>query len=200
MAYEQLKTDVVDVLKCKDNNLELKMYNKDGNNTLSTDEVEWIYVPNKKMVLTMPNEENQKLIIGKNDIDFDEEMNRVLRGIRKICNLNGVELSIHKYSDISKRGVYNIVKQYMYESVGKDLAKMIISLKGFKTESKNYLPVEAKLAQINTLVENALNTIKMMPCGKNEKLMEALRPIAMTTSTRQALRLQHPSTSWLTSL
>lgn len=174
MAYEQLKTDVIDVLKCKDNNLELKMYNKDGNNTLSTEEVEWIYVPNKKMVLTMPNEENQKLIIGKNDIDFDEEMNRVLRGIRKICNLNGVELSIHKYSDISKRGVYNIVKQYMYESVGKDLAKMIISLKGFKTESKNYLPIEAKLAQINTLVENALDTIKLMPCGKNEKLMEAL--------------------------
>ena len=174
MAYEQLKNDVMDILRCKDNNLELKMYNKDGNNTLATDEVEWVYVPNKRMVLTMPNEENQKLIIGKNDIDFDEEMNRVLRAIRKICNLNGVDLAIHKYSDISKRGVYNIVKQYMYESVGKELAKMVISLRGYKTESNKYLPMEAKLAQYRTLSENVINTVKMLPCAKNEKLVETV--------------------------
>ena len=175
MAYEQLKTDIIDILKCKDNNLEVKMYDQNGNITLSTDEIEWAFVPNKKLILTMPNDENQKLIIGKNDIDFDESMNRVLRGIRKICNLNGVDMVVRKYSGIDKRKVYNIVKSNMYESAGNELAKMIVSLKGFRSPSASFLPIEAKMSQTNTLCENALSLIKSLPIKESEKIMEAIK-------------------------
>lgn len=175
MAYEQLKTDIMDILKSKDNNLEIKMYDQDGNLTLSTDEVEWLYIPNKKMIITMPNDENQKLMIGKNDIDFDESMNRVLRGIRKQCNLNGVEMVVRKYSGLDKRKVYNIVKSNMYESTGNQLAKMIVSLKGFRPNSAAFLPIEAKMNQTNALCENVLNIIKKMPFGKNQRVVESIQ-------------------------
>lgn len=177
MAYEQLKKDIIDLLKCKDNTLELKMYNSDGMITLDTDEVAWLYIPNREIVITMPNEESEKVILSKNDLDFKEDMQRVLRRIRRDCNLNGVDFIVRKYNGIDKRKVYNIVKQNVYESAGKKLAQNINSLKGFKVVSDAYMPLEMQMAHTNTLIENTLDILSRIEFGSKEDIAGGVKKL-----------------------
>ena len=60
MAYEQLKSEVLDILRCSDNAMKIKMYNADGNITLDSEEVEWAFIPDKQIIITMPN--NEKIL------------------------------------------------------------------------------------------------------------------------------------------
>ena len=107
--FEQLKSDILGVLRCKDNFMTTKIYNADGNITVKPEEIAWVYVPNREMIFTMPTEENQKLVVGKNDLDFDDALKHALQQMRKICNLNGVPLVVRKYSAIDKRKVFFFV-------------------------------------------------------------------------------------------
>lgn len=177
MAYEQLKSEVLDILRCSDNAMKIKMYNADGNITLDSKEVEWAFIPDKQIIITMPNNDNQKLVMGKNDTDFTEGMLRILRQIRKECNINGVDLVIRKYSEIDKRKVYNIVKQNIYETSGQKLAALISSVRTFKSTTDKYLTMEAKLEKEKALIENTIGIIKSLPFGKDKNVVSCFESL-----------------------
>lgn len=187
--FEQLKSDILGVLRCKDNFMTTKIYNADGNITVKPEEIAWIYVPNREMIFTMPTEENQKLIVGKNDLDFDNVLNRALQQMRKICNLNGIPLVVRKYSAIDKRKVFNIVKQNVFESIAAKIAGEMQSLQTYKT-SNSYLPIEAQVSRSKCLVETACNTLKMLKTPNAAKLHEIISGIFESANNNYAEQLK----------
>lgn len=171
--FEQLKSDILGVLRCKDNFMTTKIYNADGNITVKPEEIAWVYVPNREMIFTMPTEENQKLVVGKNDLDFDDALKHALQQMRKICNLNGVPLVVRKYSAIDKRKVFNIVKQNVFESVAATIATEMQSLQTYKTIN-SYLPLEAQISRSKCLVETACDTLAKLSVKHADKLHEII--------------------------
>lgn len=172
--YEQLKSDILEILRCKDNFMSTKVYNADGNITTKPEEIAWVYVPNREMIFTMPTEKNQKLIVGKNDINFDKTLSRALQQMRKVCNLNGVPLVVRKYSEIDKRKVFNIVKQNVFEAAASKIATEMQSLQTYKVGC-SYIPLEAQVSRTKCLVENACDTLKMLAGKKSKHLHRIIK-------------------------
>lgn len=187
--FEQLKSDILGILRCKDNFMTTKIYNADGNITVKPEEIAWIYVPNREMIFTMPTEENQKLIVGKNDLDFDNVLSRALQQMRKVCNLNGVPLVVRKYSAIDKRKVFNIVKQNVFESVASTIAAEMQSLQTFKTNN-SYLPLEAQISRSKCLVETACNTLGKLTVKNADKLHEIITGLFESTNKNYAEQIK----------
>lgn len=123
MKYSTLQNDIINILHSTDYNLYLKLYDKDGNTTINSDDTKWIYINNYNIIISLMDENNPNISIWKGTNSFNENMKKIVQRIRELANLNGVSVDIKVYSNLNQRKIYNLIK-YAIQQTNKDDDKM----------------------------------------------------------------------------
>ena len=84
MKYTSLKQDIISILSSTDSGLQLKMYDDEGNTTLQSDDVAWVYIFNKNIMIEMMDDENPILYFWKNRDTLDDNFKNI---IKKLTNI-----------------------------------------------------------------------------------------------------------------
>lgn len=123
MKYSTLQNDIVNILHSADYNLYLKLYDKNGNTIIDTDDAKWIYINNYNVIISLMDEDNPNISVWKGTNPFNENMKKILQRIRELANLNGVSVEVKVYSNLNQRKIYNLIK-YTISKLNKDDDKM----------------------------------------------------------------------------
>ena len=142
MEYTSLSDDILSILHSSDYEFKLKMYDEEGNTTLDSDNIKWLYIVNKNIMIEMPTTESPIICFWKETGSEDSEMIKVIQRVREISVLNGVTVEIRTYNNLDRRKIYNIIKTSiakeggMMESAQKDVAKALYNLSNIVTNTK----------------------------------------------------------------
>lgn len=142
MEYTSLSNDILSILHSSDYEFKLKMYDDEGNETLDADDIKWLYIKNKNIMIEMPTTENPVICFWKEIGSEDSEMITVIKRVREISVLNGVTVEIRTYDNLNRRKIYNIIKTSiakeggMMESARRDVAKALYELSNIVANTK----------------------------------------------------------------
>ena len=142
MEYTSLSNDILSILHSSDYEFKLKMYDDEGNETLDADDIKWLYIKNKNIMIEMPTTENPVICFWKEIGTEDSEMITVIKRVREISVLNGVTVEIRTYDNLNRRKIYNIIKTSiakeggMMESARRDVAKALYELSNIVANTK----------------------------------------------------------------
>ena len=172
MKYTSLQQDIVNILSSSDNDLQLKLYDKDGNTTINSEDASWAYIFNKNIMIEFMDDENPILCFWKGRDNFDDKFKGIIQRIRELAILNGVSVQIRVYDNLDQRKIYNLIKssietkakaaqeeEEMVESVNYDnlveaFTKIISSAKAANKPSDFYLSEEMKTQNTSLLSLN----------------------------------------------
>ena len=203
MKYTSLQQDIVNILSSSDNDLQLKLYDKDGNTTINGEDASWAYIFNKNIMIEFMDDENPILCFWKGRDNFDDKFKRIIQRIRELAILNGVSVQIRVYDNLDQRKIYNLIKasietkakaaeeeEEMVESVNYDnlveaFTKIISSAKAANKPSDFYLSEEMKSQNTSTILNEMFGEISSLkPLQSSSKQLSELFNRLMTATTR----------------
>ena len=217
MKYTSLKQDIISILSSTDSGLQLKMYDDEGNTSLQSDDVAWVYIFNKNIMIEMMDDENPILYFWKNRDTLDDNFKNIIQRIRELSILNGISVQIRVYDNLDQRKIYNLIKssietkaqqkeeeEEMVESVNSNnelveaFTKIISSAKSANRPSDFYLSEEMKSQNISNLLNEMFGEISnLKPLKSSSQQLSELFNRLMTATTRaevDAILSETPST------
>ena len=217
MKYTSLKQDIISILSSTDSGLQLKMYDDEGNTTLQSDDVAWVYIFNKNIMIEMMDDENPILYFWKNRDTLDDNFKNIIQRIRELSILNGISVQIRVYDNLDQRKIYNLIKssietkaqqkeeeEEMVESVNSNnelveaFTKIISSAKSANRPSDFYLSEEMKSQNTSNLLNEMFGEISnLKPLKSSSQQLSELFNRLMTATTRaevDAILSETPST------
>ena len=203
MKYTSLQQDIVNILSSSDNDLQLKLYDKDGNTTINGEDASWAYIFNKNIMIEFMDDENPILCFWKGRDNFDDKFKGIIQRIRELAILNGVSVQIRVYDNLDQRKIYNLIKssietkakaaqeeEEMVESVNYDnlveaFTKIISSAKAANKPSDFYLSEEMKSQNTSAILNEMFGEISSLkPLQSSSKQLSELFNRLMTATTR----------------
>ena len=203
MKYTSLQQDIVNILSSSDNDLQLKLYDKDGNTTINGEDASWAYIFNKNIMIEFMDDENPILCFWKGRDNFDDKFKGIIQRIRELAILNGVSVQIRVYDNLDQRKIYNLIKssietkakaaqeeEEMVESVNYDnlveaFTKIISSAKAANKPSDFYLSEEMKTQNTSAILNEMFGEISSLkPLQSSSKQLSELFNRLMTATTR----------------
>ena len=203
MKYTSLQQDIVNILSSSDNDLQLKLYDKDGNTTINGEDASWAYIFNKNIMIEFMDDENPVLCFWKGRDNFDDKFKGIIQRIRELAILNGVSVQIRVYDNLDQRKIYNLIKssietkakaaqeeEEMVESVNYDnlveaFTKIISSAKAANKPSDFYLSEEMKTQNTSAILNEMFGEISSLkPLQSSSKQLSELFNRLMTATTR----------------
>jgi len=203
MKYTSLQQDIVNILSSSDNDLQLKLYDKDGNTTINGEDASWAYIFNKNIMIEFMDDENPVLCFWKGRDNFDDKFKGIIQRIRELAILNGVSVQIRVYDNLDQRKIYNLIKssietkakaaqeeEEMVESVNYDnlveaFTKIISSAKAANKPSDFYLSEEMKSQNTSAILNEMFGEISSLkPLQSSSKQLSELFNRLMTATTR----------------
>lgn len=203
MKYTSLQQDIVNILSSSDNDLQLKLYDKDGNTTINSEDASWAYIFNKNIMIEFMDDENPILCFWKGRDNFDDKFKGIIQRIRELAILNGVSVQIRVYDNLDQRKIYNLIKssietkakaaqeeEEMVESVNYDnlveaFTKIISSAKAANKPSDFYLSEEMKTQNTSAILNEMFGEISSLkPLQSSSKQLSELFNRLMTATTR----------------
>ena len=203
MKYTSLQQDIVNILSSSDNDLQLKLYDKDGNSTINGEDASWAYIFNKNIMIEFMDDENPVLCFWKGRDNFDDKFKGIIQRIRELAILNGVSVQIRVYDNLDQRKIYNLIKssietkakaaqeeEEMVESVNYDnlveaFTKIISSAKAANKPSDFYLSEEMKSQNTSAILNEMFGEISSLkPLQSSSKQLSELFNRLMTATTR----------------
>lgn len=171
MKYTTLKNDITSILHSSDYDFVLKFYDADGNTTIDTEEAQWIYISNQKIMMELADDENPIINVWKEQGEVSKDFEKVIQRIRELSILNGVSVQIHLFNDLNRRRIYNLIKnsiknkkeEDMNESVSKNISKALYELSNTihntNRSSDLYISESLKAKNTQSFVEDVINSV-----------------------------------------
>lgn len=169
MNYANFKNELLTILQNSDDNLVLKMYDKDGNSTVDSEELQWIFITNFNIMIEMPIL-NNSITIWLADKNKPKDFEALSQKIRKQAILNGLSLIIKMYNNFDRRKMYNIIKTSLNKLKRKNMNESFNELKNIfkhtslmfkntKKQSDFYLSESLHAKNVKSLLETYLNIL-----------------------------------------
>lgn len=204
MKYTSLQQDIVNILHSSDSGLQLKLYDKDGNTTLQSENAAWAYIFNKNIMIEFMDDENPILCVWKNRETLDSGFKNIIQRIRELAILNGVSVQIRVYDNLDQRKIYNLIKasietkdtqkkeeEEMVESVNpnkelvESFTKIISAAKSANKPSDFYLSEEMKSQNVSNILNEMFGEISSLkPLKSSSQQLSELFNRLMTATTR----------------
>jgi len=187
MDYASLKSDILSILHSSDYDFELKLYDSEGNTTLSSEDINWIYIKNENIMVEMPTTENPSLYFWKEKRTENDNVKDLIKRVRELCVLNGVEVEVETYNNLDRRKIYNIIMtslenskdRKMSESKNVDLSKALYELtslvNGVKRPSDTYISESLCANNKKELIETTINTISNINSLSSKSISKLLK-------------------------
>lgn len=207
MEYTSLNNDILSILHSSDYDYELKMYDEEGNTTLDSDDIKWLYIKNKNIMIEMPSTEEPTLCFWKETGSEDKDMIKIIQRVREISVLNGVKVEIRTYNNLDRRKIYNIIKTSiakeggMMESTEKDVSKALYELSNIVANTKRpsdfyineSMASQNKRAFINDVITSVTNIdilnnkpiVKLLSLTMMESSYKTIKNITKAFETKQ---------------
>lgn len=207
MEYTSLNNDILSILHSSDYDYELKMYDEEGNTTLDSDDIKWLYIKNKNIMIEMPSTEEPTLCFWKETGSEDKDMIKIIQRVREISVLNGVKVEIRTYNNLDRRKIYNIIKTSiakeggMMESTEKDVSKALYELSNIVANTKRpsdfyineSMASQNKRAFINDIITSVTNIdilnnkpiVKLLSMTMMESSYKTIKNITKAFETKQ---------------
>lgn len=207
MEYTSLNDDILSILHSSDYDYELKMYDEEGNTTLDSDNIKWLYIKNKNIMIEMPSTEDPVLCFWKETGSEDKDMIKVIQRVREISVLNGVKVEIRTYNNLDRRKIYNIIKTSiakeggMMESAEKDVSKALYELSNIVANTKRpsdfyineSMAAQNKRAFMNDVITSVTNIdvlnkkpiVKLLSMTMMESSYKTIKNITKAFETKQ---------------
>lgn len=193
MNYANFKNELLTILQNSDDNLVLKMYDKDGNSTVDSEELQWIFITNFNIMIEMPIL-NNSITLWISDKNKPNDFEALSQKIRKQAILNGLSLIIKMYNNFDRRKMYNIIKTSLNKLKRKNMNESFNKLKNIfkhtsimfkntKKQSDFYLSESLHAKNVKSLLETYLNLLT----GINDLNTKSIR------SFIKALAIENPS-------
>ena len=207
MEYTSLNDDILSILHSSDYDYELKMYDEEGNTTLDSDNIKWLYIKNKNIMIEMPSTEDPVLCFWKETGSEDKDMIKIIQRVREISVLNGVKVEIRTYNNLDRRKIYNIIKTSiakeggMMESTEKDVSKALYELSNIVANTKRpsdfyineSMAAQNKRAFMNDVITSVTNIdvlnkkpiVKLLSITMMESSYKTIKNITKAFETKQ---------------
>ena len=204
MKYTSLQQDIVNILSSSDNDLQLKLYDSEGNTTINSEDAAWAYIFNKNIMIEFMDDDNPILCFWKGRDNFDDKFKHIVQRIRELAILNGVSVQIRVYDNLDQRKIYNLIlstieqkskkeeeEEKMTESVISNnklveaFTNIISTSKNTKKPSDFYLSEEMKSQNTSSILNEMFTEISSLPSLKSSsKQLSELFNRLMTATTR----------------
>jgi len=204
MKYTSLKQDIISILRSSDNELQIKLYDDEGNTTLDSDEVAWVYIYNKNIMIEMMTDDNPNLCFWKNRETLDDTFKQIIQRIREISVLNGITVQIRVYDNLDQRKIYNLIKtsmetqqkaeeeeEQMTESykpesmLAEAFSNIISTAKSANKASDFYLSPEMKSQNTSLVLNEMFNEVAgLQPLKTSSQQLSELFNKLMTATSR----------------
>lgn len=205
MKYTSLKSDIVNILRSSDSDLNLKFYDESGNTTLDTDEIHWIYIFDNNVMVEMMTDSNPTICLWKDSQTINEKMKGIIQRIRELAILNGVSVQIRVYNNLDQRKIYNLIKssiiannkedEEMNESVNPNQSlveafkHIVQTAKNTKKPSDFYMSESIQLKNTEIMLKEMIDEIKSLNSLKNMNINESLNSLLTTSSLNDIKRI-----------
>ena len=204
MKYTSLQQDIVNILSSSDNELQLKLYDNEGNTTINSEDAAWAYIFNKNIMIEFMDDDNPVLCFWKGRDNFDDKFKNIIQRIRELAILNGVSVQIRVYDNLDQRKIYNLIKssietkakaaeeeEEMTESYNpsNDLTeaftKLISSAKLANKASDFYLSEEMKSQNTSAILNEMFGELLLLkPLKSSSQQLSELFNRLMTATSR----------------
>ncbi|MBP5694070.1 MAG: hypothetical protein J6X03_01240, partial [Bacilli bacterium] len=204
MKYTSLQQDIVNILSSSDNELQLKLYDNEGNTTINSEDAAWAYIFNKNIMIEFMDDDNPVLCFWKGRDNFDDKFKNITQRIRELAILNGVSVQIRVYDNLDQRKIYNLIKssietkakaaeeeEEMTESYNpsNDLTeaftKLISSAKLANKASDFYLSEEMKSQNTSAILNEMFGELLLLkPLKSSSQQLSELFNRLMTATSR----------------
>jgi len=116
MKYDNLLDFIQSIIQSPKYMFKIKLFDKNGNLTISLENTKWIVLVNDNIMIEMP-EDNNKLTVWKDSSNENPNIIEIIHQIRKQAILNGVSVSIENYIRKDRDTMKNIIKKNLENSV-----------------------------------------------------------------------------------
>lgn len=194
MEYASLKSDILSILHSSDYDFTLQLYDSEGNSTLDSEDISWIYIKDENIMIEMPTTEQPTLYFWKEIRTEDEDMIDLIKRIRELCILNGITVDVKTYDNLNRRKIYNMIKSSiskggeMRESVNK-VSKVLYELSEMVNTTKKpsdfYIDESLYSKNKKSLMESVINKINDIDILNNKAINKLLSLTMMETSYKR---------------
>lgn len=191
MEYSSLKSDILSILHSSDYDFTLKLYDDEGNSTLESEDISWIYIEDENIMIEMPTVEEPTLYIWKETGSEDENIINLIKRIRELSILNGVDVDVKTYDNLDRRKIYNMIKtsiskgNEMKESVNK-VSKVLYELSSMinttKKPSDYYIDESLYSKNKKSLMEMVINKVNDIDSLNDKSINKLLKTIVVENS------------------
>ena len=103
ISYDKLAEEIYNILHATEYDFELKLYDKNGDDTLSPMKAHWFYAEPEDFNIRLPavsstDKAKREVFFWKNELNDQDQMLEIIERVRKTCNLHGVGLTVKDYT------------------------------------------------------------------------------------------------------
>lgn len=201
MKYTSLQTDIINILRSSDNELQLKLYDKDGKTTINSEDAVWAYIFKENIMIEFMNDDKPVICFWKDKKNLDSKFKHIIQRIRELSILNGVTVQIRVYDNLNQRKIYNLIKNSIattakqneekekmtesanpYQPLLEAFKTIISTAKLTKRPSDFYLSEEMKSQQTASILKTMLSEISHLKSLSRLNLTESFNKLMTATN------------------
>lgn len=110
MQYDNLLEYIQDLITSPKYNFKLKFFDDKGNLTITMNNVRWISLINENVMIELMHDNNKLISIWKDTTNENPYIIEIIQRIRKQAIINGVEVKVVNYNELSRGKIRNIIK------------------------------------------------------------------------------------------
>lgn len=116
MQYDNLLSYIQDLITSPKYNFKLKFFDDKGNLSITMNDIRWISLINENVMIELMHDNNKVISIWKDTTNENPYIIEIIQKIRKQAILNGVEVKVVNYNELSRGKIRNIIKQQIAAS------------------------------------------------------------------------------------
>ena len=196
MEYTSLNDNILSLLHSADYNFVLKLYDKEGNTTLEAEDIQWIYIENKNIMIELPKDNETSICFWKETKSEDDDIIKLIQRIREIAILNGLNVQIRTYDNLDRRKIYNMIKQAIIKSKGntmestnKNVSKALYELSNIIANTKRpsdfYINESLSAQNKKSFMDNIITAVTNIDSLNNTPVKKLLSYVMMENSFKR---------------
>ena len=116
MQYDNLLSYIQDLITSPKYNFKLKFFDDKGNLSITMNDIRWISLINENVMIELMHDNNKVISVWKDTTNENPYIIEIIQKIRKQAILNGVEVKVVNYNELSRGKIRNIIKQQIAAS------------------------------------------------------------------------------------